>query len=184
MKNFQNIKDLNIDKSWSLFLDRDGVINKRLMDDYVKNLDEFEFIEGVPEAIKKFSMIFGKIFIITNQRGIARKIMTENDLQKVHDFMLEEIKNCGGIVDKIYFCPHDRDENCGCRKPSPGMALKAKKDFPEIDFNKSIMVGDTAPDIKFGQNAGMYTIKITSKDTEIFSVSSLTELANLLYFPE
>jgi len=180
MREITNLKKLNIDKSWSLFLDRDGVINKRLMDDYVKSIDEFEFLNGVPEAFKKFSEVFGRIFVITNQRGIAREIMTEKDLEIVHNFMINGIKNHGGRIDKIYFCPHDRDENCGCRKPDIGSALKAKQDFPEVDFNKSIMVGDTSPDIKFGQNAGMYTIKITDKDSEVFSVTSLAELAKML----
>ena len=176
MREIKNLKELNIDKTWSLFLDRDGVINKRLMDDYVKNIDEFEFLPGVPEAIKKFSEVFGRIFIITNQRGIAREIMTENDLASVHNFMINEIKNSGGSIDKIYYCP----QNCGCRKPDIGSALKAQQDFPEIDFSKSIMVGDTSSDIKFGQNAGMYTIKVTPDETKIFSVTSLLELAGLL----
>jgi D-glycero-D-manno-heptose 1,7-bisphosphate phosphatase len=180
MNEITDLKKLNIDKTWSLFLDRDGVINKRLIDDYVKSIDEFEFLLGVPEAFKKFSDVFGRIFVITNQRGIAREIMTENDLETVHNFMIDGIKNSGGRVDKIYFCPHDRDENCGCRKPDIGSALKAQQDFPEIDFKKSIMVGDTSPDIEFGKNAGMFTIKITTKDSGVFSVSSLAELADLL----
>jgi len=180
MREIKDLKQLNIDKSWSLFLDRDGVINKRLMADYVKSVDEFEFLPGVPEAFKKFADVFGRIFVITNQRGIAVEIMTEQDLEAVHNFMVDGIKKFGGRVDKIYFCPHDRDENCGCRKPDIGSALKAQQDFPEVDFNKSIMVGDTSPDIQFGQNAGMYTIKVTTKEADVFSVSSLAELADIL----
>jgi len=180
MNEITDLKKLNIDKTWSLFLDRDGVINKRLMADYVKSVNEFEFLPGVPEALKKFSEVFGRIFIITNQRGIAVEIMTENDLNKVHEYMIDGIKKFGGRIDKIYFCPHDRNESCGCRKPDIGSALRAQQDFPEVDFNKSIMVGDTSSDIQFGQNAGMYTIKVTSKETEIFSVNSLAELAKIL----
>lgn len=180
MKILTDINNLNIDKSWALFLDRDGVINKRLIDDYVKNLEEFEFLAGVPEAISEFSEIFGRIFIVTNQRGISRNIMTEADLNIVHKYMLNEISNAGGKIDKIYFCPHDRNTGCGCRKPDTGMALNAKQDFPEIDFNKSIMVGDSSSDIQFGKNAGMLTIKVTSEETAELSVSSLIELAQLL----
>jgi len=180
MKKITDIKELNIDKTWSLFLDRDGVINKRLVDDYVKIIEEFEFLPGVPEAIGKFSQIFGRVFIITNQRGIARELMTENDLNMVHEEMLKGITQAGGKIDRIYFCPHDRNQNCGCRKPAPGMAIKAKKDFPEIDFDKSIMVGDTSSDIEFGKSAGMYTIKVTAKETENFSVESLKNLAEIL----
>jgi len=182
IKEIADLQKLNIDKTWSLFLDRDGVINKRPMGDYVKNISEFEFLPGVVEAISEFSGIFGRIFVITNQRGIFTRVMTLEDLEMVHGFMLKEIQNNGGRIDKIYFCCHDRDENCGCRKPAPGMALKAKNDFPEVDFNKSIMVGDTSPDMQFGENAGMYTIKVTSEKTENenFYVRSLAELANIL----
>lgn len=180
MRTINDLKNLNIDKSWSLFLDRDGVINKRLMADYVKNLEEFEFIDGAVEAINKFSQIFGRIFVITNQRGIAVDIMTEEDVNNVHRYMVSEINKAGGKIDKIYFCPHERDVNCGCRKPDPGMAMQAQQDFPEVNFIRSIMVGDTSPDIQFGRNAGMYTIKVTTKESDVFSVSSLAELARLL----
>lgn len=155
-----SLNNINIDSSWSLFLDRDGVINKRLIDDYVKNTGEFEFLPGVVDAIAKFSKIFGKIFVVTNQRGIARGLMTEDDLQIVHDLMLKEIQKAGGRVDGIYFCPHDRNQDCGCRKPDVGMALKAKEEFPAVDFKKSIMVGDSTSDMEFGKNAGMITVRI------------------------
>lgn len=168
-----NIKKLNIDHSWSLFLDRDGVINKRLIDDYVKIPAEFEFLPGVPEAISKFSTIFGRIFVVTNQRGIARGLMTEDDLQIVHKLMLDDIKNAGGRIDKIYYCPHDRNQGCGCRKPDIGMALKAKQDYPEVDFSKAIMLGDSTSDIKFGENAGMHTFRINES-------MSLADFAALL----
>lgn len=156
-----DLKELNIDKTWSLFLDRDGVINIRLIDDYVKNIDEFQFLPGTPEAIAKFSKSFGRVFIVTNQRGIARGLMTKYDLQKVHDHMLKKLLKAGAKIDAIYFCPHDRDQGCGCRKPDIGMALKAKQEFPEVDFKKSIMVGDSNSDIEFGEKAGMHTVRIT-----------------------
>lgn len=166
------LSDLKIDNTWALFLDRDGVINKRLMDDYVKHVGEFEFLPGVPEAIAKFSKIFGKIFIVTNQRGIARGLMTADDLSAVHKYMLEGIQKAGGRIDRIFFCPHDRHENCGCRKPDLGMALKAKEEFPEIDFSKSLMLGDTGSDIKFGETAGMYTVLI-SDEMSLYDFSQL-----------
>lgn len=176
----QNFKKINIDKSWTLFLDRDGVINKRLIDDYVKNISEFEFLPGVQEAMIKFSEIFGKIFVVTNQRGIARGLMTTDDLSAVNGFMLTQVQKAGGNIDKIYFCPHDRDKDCGCRKPDIGMALKAKKDFPEIDFSKAIMVGDSTSDIKFGKKAGMITVYVTEKDGQGIRVNSLFDFAKML----
>ena len=114
-----------------------------------------------PDTAAKFSKIFNRIFVVTNQRGIARGLMTVNDLKLVNDFMLQGIEQSGGRIDKVYFCPHDRGQNCGCRKPDIGMALQARHEFPEVDFSKSIMVGDSTSDMEFGQKAGMVTVKIT-----------------------
>ncbi len=175
-----SLNDLVIDSSWTLFLDRDGVINKRLIDDYVKNIAEFEFLPGAPEAIARFTKVFGKIFVVTNQRGIARGLMTVEDLGLVNDFMLRGIEEAGGRIDKVFFCPHDRDENCGCRKPDTGMAKQAKAEFPDVDFAKSIMIGDSTSDIEFGKKAGMVTIHITPGRAEGLKAESLSELAGML----
>jgi len=160
MKQEMHSKDLSPDKSWTLFLDRDGVINERLVGDYVKKPDEFRFIEGVPGAIAGLSNIFGRIVIVTNQQGIGKGLMRLSDLEIVHVKMLEGIHAAGGRIDKIYYCPHLESDQCDCRKPNTGMALQAQKDFPEIDFNKSIMVGDGLHDMKFGKALQMYTIFI------------------------
>ncbi|MBR6438854.1 MAG: HAD family hydrolase [Bacteroidales bacterium] len=149
-----------IDKSWTLFLDRDGVINVRLIDDYVKNLGEFEFMPGVLDAFKIFSEKFGRIIIVTNQQGVGKGLMTLKDVDVVHDFMVKEIEKQQGRVDKIYVCPQLKSDPDNFRKPSPRMAYMAKHDFPEIDLEKSIMIGDSNSDIEFGRNAGMYTILI------------------------
>mgnify|MGYP006295222511 CR=1 FL=1 len=155
------LNDLPIDKGWTLFLDRDGVINKRLTDDYVKKWEEFEFLPGVPEAIRIFTERFGKIFIVTNQQGIGKGIMTERELEEVHSRMLEEIGYEGGRIMKIYHSPYREEEKSVFRKPKAGMARKAKIDFPDVDFQKSIMIGDSITDMQFGRNAGMLTIFIT-----------------------
>lgn len=151
---------MQFDKTWTLFLDRDGVINRRLVDAYVRSWQEFAFEEGVVAAIKKFSEIFGRIFVVTNQQGIAKELMTERDLQVVHQQMIAEIERVGGRIDGIYFCPHWSGDNCTCRKPRTGMALQAKADFPEIDFSKAIMVGDSPSDIEMGHRLGMKTVFI------------------------
>lgn len=159
------LKDLNIDKSWTLFLDRDGVINYKIENDYVKNWSQFKFLPDALKAIRVLSKIFGKIIIVTNQKGIGKKLMTEEDLKKIHRCMLIEILKTGGKIDKIYYCPCNIDDNCRCRKPNIGMALQSKKDFPEINFFKSIMVGDSFSDMEFGKKLGMLTILI-SKNLE------------------
>lgn len=153
---------MQLDKSWTLFLDRDGVINKRLVDDYVKSWSEFEFETDVLQAIEKFSHIFGRILVVTNQQGIAKGLMTEMDLQVVHQQLVTKVENAGGRIDKVYFCPHWSGDGCNCRKPRTGMALQAKNEFPAIDFAKSIMVGDSPSDIEMGYQLGMTTVFIGS----------------------
>ncbi len=155
------LKHLNIDKTWTLFLDRDGVINKKKENDYVLNTDEFFFINGVLQAIPKLNNIFSKTIIVTNQQCIGKGILSETDLKKIHDAMVEEIQLHKGHIDQIYFAPHLANENNSLRKPNIGMALQAKKKFHSVNFTKSIIVGDSISDMEFGKNAGMVTVYIT-----------------------
>lgn len=171
-----------IDTSWTLFLDRDGVINERIMGGYVTDPKGFHFIPGVLESLAFFSKLFGRIIIVTNQQGIGKGLMNAEQLQTIHEFMLEKIKEYGGRVDAIYFCPDLKSEPDNCRKPGIKMALQAQADFPEIDFSKSMMVGDSHTDIEFGKNARMVTV-YAGKEQGIVAdavVSDLKELADLI----
>lgn len=141
------------DKSWTLFLDRDGVINRHLAARYVLNEQMFEFIPGVLEAIPQLNEVFGRIVVVTNQMGIHKGLMTEADLLSVHAYMLNHIEAAGGFIDAVYYCPEFH--GAPCRKPQPGMALQAKAAFPEIDFERSVMLGDSLSDMLFGQKLGM-----------------------------
>lgn len=161
-----HLKDLSFNKDWSLFLDRDGVINERMVDDYVKTPDEFVFIEGVPEAIAALSGIFGRIFIVTNQQGIGKGLMSGEDLRIIHDAMISSIEGKGGFITKIYHCPELKKHNSPYRKPNTGMAEQAKVDFPEIDFSRSVMVGDSPIDMIFGRKMGMITVFIGSENSK------------------
>lgn len=169
-----SLKNYHINKEWTLFLDRDGVINEQLLDDYVKKWSEFKFKDNVFSSIKKLSVLFGRIIIVTNQQGIGKGIMTVDELEIVHKKMVEEIEKDGGRIDRIYFCPKLEKENSEMRKPNQGMALQAKSDFPEIDFERSIMVGDSISDMQFGKNAGMKTVLITVKN-KIYDKSELID---------
>ncbi len=164
---------------WTLFLDRDGVINRRLVDDYVKSWEEFEFLPGVLEAIAIFSQKFKHIFIITNQQGIGKGLMTEADLQEIHQKMSAEIKAAGGNIDAIYFCPTLAKENSPKRKPNAGMAFQAKEEFSTVNLAQSIMAGDSASDIEFGKNAGMHTVFIGEKPSSITADASYKNLISL-----
>lgn len=178
------LKDLNITKDWALFLDRDGVINKKLDNDYVKHWIEFEFLEGVFDALKKLDSVFGKIVVVTNQQGVGKGLYRTEDLELIHKNMLYEITYLGGRIDKVYFSPYLNSMKHPTRKPAIGMALQAQKDFPEIDFSKSIIVGDSLSDMEFGRNAGMKTVFISEekkKDERIdMQFSSLSEFVNNL----
>ncbi|MDB5198709.1 MAG: family hydrolase [Chitinophagaceae bacterium] len=143
----------SIDKSWTLFLDRDGVINNEKHMDYINTWDEFKFFPGTKEAIKKFTERFGNIFIITNQRGVAKGLTKLEDLKLIHKNLLEEVATAGGKITKVYFCC-DLDDASQNRKPNPGMGLQAKKEFPEVDFSRSVMIGNTISDMEFGRNLG------------------------------
>jgi D-glycero-alpha-D-manno-heptose 1-phosphate guanylyltransferase len=146
-----------IDKSWTLFIDRDGVINHEKKDEYIRNWGEFRFYEGVENALKTFDKKFGHVIIISNQRGVGRQLMTEDDLLTIHGNMQAAIVKAGGRIDKIYYCT-STDSKHTCRKPNPGMAFLAKKDDQSIDLSRAIMVGNKPSDMLFGRYAGIYTV--------------------------
>lgn len=150
-----------INKDWTLFLDRDGVINHEKEMDYIRNWKEFQFYDQVLEAIAICAKKFGLIVVVTNQKGVGKKLMSEEDLLQIHQELKNEVLKAGGRIDQIYFCSSIEDEHYS-RKPNPGMAFEAKKEFPEIEFNKSIMVGNKPSDMQFGRNAGMYTVYLTT----------------------
>ncbi len=147
---------------WTLFLDRDGVINKKLPGRYVTRWEEFLFLPNALEAIKTCSQIFKHIVVVTNQQGIGKELMTSEDLHDIHGNMINEIMAFGGYIDQVYYCPHLAEEEPMCRKPNPGMAFQAAEDFPDIDFRMSLMVGDSYSDMVFGKQLEMYTILINN----------------------
>lgn len=155
------LDQLQIDKSWTLFLDRDGVINERLIDDYVKQLNELSIINGVPEAIAYFCKIFKRVVVVTNQQGIGKGNMNETDLEIIHGYMNEIFEAEGGTISKFYFAPQLATSGSNYRKPGTGMGIHAKEDFPDIDFKKCLLIGDSESDIDFGTKLGMKTIMLT-----------------------
>jgi len=170
-----------------VFLDRDGVINKKALEgDYIKNWNEFKFLPGVKEAIKRLKENGFLIIIVTNQRCISKGIITKKGLEEIHEKMVKEIRNFGGDIDAIYFCPHDITDNCDCRKPKPGMFLNAIKDFKsrgiEIDLEKSYMIGDSEDDIIAGRALKLKTIKIGefSKNTDIIKENLLEAVKEII----
>lgn len=136
----------------TLFLDRDGVVNRLLPGDYVKCIEEFEFLPNLLPALAIWSTYFKRVIVVTNQRGVGKGVMSEASLNKIHEYMKGRVEKSGGRIDAIYYCTalSDSDPN---RKPNPGMAIRAMSDFGDIDLSKSLMIGDSNSDREFSQNA-------------------------------
>ncbi|MBN1215995.1 MAG: D-glycero-beta-D-manno-heptose 1,7-bisphosphate 7-phosphatase [Candidatus Lokiarchaeota archaeon] len=147
------------DKRYSIFLDRDGVINKEI--NYLSNPDDFVLLEGVIDALKILKEKGYLLIVITNQAGIARGYFSEARLNQIHKKMNLILKKNKIFLDDIFFCPHHPMFTgiCECRKPNPGMIIKAKEKY-NIDLKKSYIVGDTLNDIKAGKNAGCKTVLV------------------------
>ncbi len=161
----ENSRNIDVHRPSFLFLDRDGVINKRLDNDYVKLWESFHFLPGVLRALKLLKNHFDRIIVVTNQQGIGKGLMTEDQLELIHENMLKAIRDNGGKIDKIYYCPDLATKPNNCRKPSPYMSLQAQKDFPGLIFKNAVMVGDTQSDVAFGKNLGMKTVLISPTQT-------------------
>ena len=136
----------------TIFLDRDGVINKDI--NYLHKIDDFEFIDGIFDACLYFQSLGYKIIIITNQSGISRGYYSHSDYQKVTQWMLDQFKYKNINILDVFHCPHGPDSTCDCRKPKPGMFLKAK-DKHNTDMEKSWMIGDKERDTIAANSAGI-----------------------------
>jgi D-glycero-D-manno-heptose 1,7-bisphosphate phosphatase len=176
-----NLEDIN--SGWTLFLDRDGVINVEKKDDYIRTWTEFQFYDETLEALGILAYKFSNIVITTNQKGIGKGLMTHEDLANIHKNMLAAIQQKGGRIDHIFYCP-DLDNNSPNRKPQPGMAFQAKEMFPTIQFDQSIMVGNRMSDMQFGRNAGLHTVFLatTHPETAFPDVHIDLRFDNLLAF--
>ncbi len=144
----------------AVFLDRDGVINRLELGKYVLSWPKFEFLEGAIEAIAEISSAGFKIFIITNQSPIGRGLLTEEGLAVIHNNMLFEIEQGGGIVEDVFHCPHAPDEKCGCRKPKTGMFDQVNEKY-DIDYANSWFVGDFESDRQVAEKVGLNFVLAT-----------------------
>jgi histidinol-phosphate phosphatase family protein len=140
----------------TLFLDRDGVINRELPGDYVKTIDAFIFEDGVTEALTLLKPWFKRIIVVTNQRGVGAGLMTSDDLHNIHEFMRDHLRLSGIHIDAI-FSATDEDRSSHRRKPNPWLGEQARIEYPEIEFRYSLMIGNSISDLEFGKHLGMIT---------------------------
>ena len=159
-----------------LFLDRDGVLNKHLVGDYVRTWSMWEWMPGAVEALASLSKRYQRIFIVSNQQGVGKGLMTMDDLEHIHRHMLADIQAAGGRIDKVYTCTALEAEHSPNRKPEIGMALQAKADFPEVDFHRSVMVGDSLTDILFAQKTRMRAVYVTKNNPVPEQVRDITDI--------
>jgi len=151
----------------AIFLDRDGVINQERKD-YVKNLEEFKIFENVADAISLLKKENFLIVIITNQSAINRKLLSIKNLENIHKFLKKYLKKNNTSIDAIYYCPHTPEEDCSCRKPKPGLLLKASLDL-DIDLKNSWMIGDSKTDIEAAKAAGCNSI-LLKENEKLFDI--------------
>jgi D-glycero-D-manno-heptose 1,7-bisphosphate phosphatase len=143
-----------------VFLDRDGVLNRKLPEGaYVSDWAQFQWLPGAIEAIARMNRAGLTVIVVSNQRGIALGRLSVEQLELMHGQLRSDLARQGARLDAIYYCPHDHGE-CNCRKPNIGLFEQAAKDFPEVDANNSVVIGDSLSDIQAGRRLGMKTIFI------------------------
>lgn len=169
----------------TLFLDRDGVINRRVPGAYIQRYEDFHFIPGSIEAMVNLRKIFDRIIIVTNQKGVGKGLMSMQDLADIHFQMERSLLDFGIAIDAIYAATTPKWTKTSRHKPNPIMGLEAKKAFPDIDFSNATIVGDSASDMEFGINLGMTTILVEGKFEDTAALRKLPidyQFKNLLEF--
>lgn len=166
------------------FLDRDGVINQKAPEgQYVTRWEDMKFLPGVPEAIAQLNRAGLQVILISNQRCVAKGLISVSELEALHQRMQHWLAERGAVIDAIYYCPHEKTQPpCDCRKPAPGMLLQAAREH-QIDLPNSWMIGDSASDMEAGLRAGCKTLRIqsTGKDSKAnLSATSLAEAVPML----
>lgn len=155
----------------TVFLDRDGVINRNRDNDYVKSWGEFEFLPNSLEAIRLLSQAGYQLIVVTNQACINKGILSPKALNEIHRKMLAEIVGTGGRIRAVYYCPHRDDENCTCRKPKQGMLVQAASEH-KIDIDNSFLVGDSNRDIQAGNEFGVCSLLVLTGNGYISNLTN------------
>ena len=172
-------------KDYTLFIDRDGVINQPIVNDYAKKPEDFIFTDSAVATLGQLKTIFGKVILITNQQGIHKEVMTEEDLENVHLKMYRSMQEeIGDYFDAAFFAPYLNSKAHPWRKPGKGMIIKAMEYFPDIDASRCIVVGDSPGDMQLADNIGAIKVRISNPqfqfDNQDWEFSSLRQFAESL----
>jgi D-glycero-D-manno-heptose 1,7-bisphosphate phosphatase len=167
----------------AVFLDRDGTLNVRPAEHaYLTSADEFEWLDGAVEALARLARGGFVLAVVSNQRGVARGLVTQEVLAEIERRMQEDLAAHGCRIEAFSYCPHDIEDRCGCRKPEPGMLLDVAEQL-DLDLARSWMVGDTAADVQAGRAAGCRTALVAvapGTATADVVVSTLDEASRLI----
>lgn len=164
----------------TVFLDRDGILNEKMPEGrYVARWEEFRILPGVPEALRRLNQAGLRVVVVSNQRGIALGLYTNEEVAAIHAKFQQLLKSAGAQIDAFFICPHDKGQ-CNCRKPLPGLFEQAVAQFPKITAETSAMIGDSLSDIEFGHRLGMSTVFIEgNRERQKLGAESAAELADL-----
>ena len=173
---------MNLVKSRALFLDRDGVIN--IDHGYVCKIEDFQFVDGIFEVLKKYQKLGFLLIVVTNQSGIGRGYYSSEDFKTVTDWMLDILEKKDIFIDEVFHCNHEPDSGCKCRKPAPGMLFEACEKF-DIDMENSWMIGDKKSDIDAAHNAGVKNTILISSDCSdkkgaTYCINSILETIDII----
>jgi D-glycero-D-manno-heptose 1,7-bisphosphate phosphatase len=171
---------MNFLPSKAVFLDRDGVVNQKAPEgEYIRSWREIQFLPGAAKAVASLNRAGYKVFVVTNQRGVATRKVKTGDLLEIHERIQREFAQHSAVISQIYYCPHDLAAKCVCRKPQPGMLRQAAQEH-NVDLTASWMVGDSLTDVKAGENAGCRTILLASTSPSKSGLSSRLLVAESL----
>ena len=165
---------------WTLFLDRDGVINEEIKNDYVRKWEDLKFIDKNVGFLRDFTNYFKRVYIVTNQQGVGKGLMTERDLQDIHSRMLQRLRKIGVKIDGINYCPDKEESNSDCRKPNTGMFREIKEKDSAVSFEKSITIGDSESDVMAAKRIGSIPV-LLGGDKNHDDVLCVNELSDLLF---
>jgi D-glycero-D-manno-heptose 1,7-bisphosphate phosphatase len=163
----------------AIFLDRDGVINRKAPEgQYVTRWEDMEFLPGSGQAVRLFNEAGFLVIVVSNQRCVAKGLITILELESMHERMCREFHAAGARIDAVYYCPHDKQPPCGCRKPQPGMLLQAAQAH-DVQLGSSWMIGDSEHDVDAGRSAGCHTAQVVGDESPAHNAADLSAVSLL-----